>query len=91
MTDVITLAATPAAIIALVNLARKLGLPPKAALVLAMSLGIAFALSDLQFGALGWYRSAVDGMLIGLAAAGLHDLAGRAGTAHNRVTEGVMA
>lgn len=80
MTDIITLAATAPAIVALTNLARELGLPSRAGMLLAVTLGIALSVADYALTGTGWYEQAVAGLMLGLAAAGLHDLAGRAAT-----------
>ncbi len=77
--EIVTLAATPAAITAIMNKLRDLGLPAKHALWLAAILGMTLALTDYFLGGYSWYSVAISGLMMGLAAAGLHDLAGRAG------------
>lgn len=67
--------ATPAAILAVVNFAKRLGLPVKGALVLALVLGIAFSIGDQVCGANVIYASGANGLLLGLGAAGLYDVA----------------
>lgn len=80
MTEIVTLAATAPAIVALTNLAREMGLPAKAGMLLAVLLGVGLAVADYALTGSGWYEQAVSGLMLGLAAAGLHDLAGRAAT-----------
>ncbi len=81
--EIITLAATPAAVVALVNLAKELGAPPKLALVLAVTLGVVLSLADYYLGANGAYHAAIQGLMLGLAAGGLYDLAKTAGPIRN--------
>lgn len=81
----ITLAA-PLVVIALVNLAKRLGLSGAGPLALvAVLLGIALSVSDYAFlseGAYtpaGWYTSVAAGLILGLTAAGLYDVADKVG------------
>lgn len=75
MIDAITTVATVPAIVALVNFAKSLGVPSRAALALAVVLGVALALAQWAWADAGWYEAASSGLLLGLAAAGLYDLA----------------
>ena len=75
MTDTIALLATPAAIIAMVNLAKRAGLSGPMAAVVAVILGVALGVADWAFAAADWYQAAARGLLLGLSAAGVYDLA----------------
>uniref|UniRef100_A0AAU8B4C7 Holin n=1 Tax=Dulem virus 32 TaxID=3145750 RepID=A0AAU8B4C7_9CAUD len=78
MIDTITTLATPVAVLALVELAKRLGLPTKAAAPLAVLLGVGLAIADFAWHGQAWYGAAVQGLILGLTAAGLWDIAGRA-------------
>lgn len=73
--------ATVPAIVALVNLAKGLGLPTRYASVLAVLLGIGLAVADQALGALPAYQAASSGLLLGLGAVGLYDLIPAGGAA----------
>lgn len=73
--EAITTLATAPAIIALVNLAKKLGLSKQYALVLAVVLGVALAVADYALAGSGIYQAASSGLLLGLGAAGVYDIA----------------
>lgn len=75
MVDPIVALATLPAIVALVNLAKRLGLDGKAALVLAVVLGVGLSVADYSFAGQGWYAAATSGLILGLGASGLYDLA----------------
>lgn len=80
--DTITTLASPLAILALVNLAKRLGLTGSGKLaLLAVALGVALALAE-YFGAgnPAWI-AARDGGILGLSAAGLFDAAQTVGGA----------
>lgn len=64
---------TVPAILALVTIARDLGMPSKIAPVVALALGVALGVAEQQLGGLPIYQAAVGGALIGLAASGLYD------------------
>ena len=72
--DTIVLLASVPAIVAVVNLAKRLGLGGEASLALAVVLGVAFALGDHLWGTTGWYAAASQGLILGLGAAGLYDV-----------------
>lgn len=72
-TEIVTIASIPA-ILALTNLAKSLGLSGKASALLAVVLGIALAVAQYELAAYGWYQAAVQGMILGLSAAGLYDV-----------------
>ena len=80
MTDMITLIATVPAILALVNLAKSFGVVGKWSALLAVVLGVGLQLADYAFltdtqSASGWYGAAAAGLILGLSAAGLYDVA----------------
>lgn len=78
MDPIITLA-TPAAILAVVQLGKDLGLTGKASLVAAVLLGVAFSVAEFYFGAAPVYGAVRAGLVLGLGAAGLYDVARIAG------------
>lgn len=72
--DIVTTVATVPAIVAIVNLAKRAGLPTKAAAALALVLGVTLNLSDHYLGADPAYQAAMSGLILGLSAAGVYDL-----------------
>lgn len=72
--DTIVLLASVPAIVAVVNLAKRLGLSGELSLVLAVLLGVFFAVADFLWGGTGWYAAASSGLILGLGAAGLYDV-----------------
>ena len=74
MPDFITTLATVPAIVALTNLGKRLGLPSRAALLLAVLLGVGLSLAQWAWAGAGWYDAAANGLILGLGAAGLYDL-----------------
>ncbi len=76
----IALATTPA-VLALVGLAKDLGLPARLAAPAAVVLGVVLAVGDHALGSSGLYAAVADGLLLGLGAAGLYDAARLAGGA----------
>lgn len=87
MGDLVTLAATPAAILALVELAKRFGVEARWATLLAVVLGVGLAEADLFFGDVAAYQAAVDGLTLGLGAAGLWDVAGRLNPAKTMIQD----
>lgn len=81
MTDITTLA-TPLAVLALVELAKALGIGGKAATALAVILGVALAVADHALAGSALYGAATQGLILGLSAAGLWDTAGRIASRH---------
>ena len=82
----LTLLATPLVVIALVNLAKRLGMAGAGPLaLLAVILGIGLALGDyLALGGqpattAGVYTAIATGLILGLTAAGLYDVADKIG------------
>ena len=71
----VTALATAPAVLALVNLAKQMGLPSKAAAPLAVVLGVLLAVADHLLAGSGVYDAAASGLILGLAAAGLYDAA----------------
>ena len=74
MIDTVTLIATVPAIVALVNLLKKLGVPAKVGLLLAVVFGVGLSVAQYAFAGNGYYEAAASGLLLGLAAAGLYEL-----------------
>ena len=70
---VVTLATVPA-ILALVTVAKDLGLPSKLATVAAIVFGITLAVADYLFASEGLYQAVSEGLILALGAAGLYDL-----------------
>ena len=79
MDPVVTTLLTPAAILALVSIARGLGVPVKLAPLLAIVLGVALGVAEQALGASPLYQAAVGGLLMGLSASGVYDVAKLAG------------
>lgn len=73
MEAVMTLASVPA-ILALVNLGKHVGLSGKQSLVAAVVLGVVINIANYYLGEFGGYQAAVQGLILGLAAAGLYDI-----------------
>lgn len=71
---ILTIASIPA-VLALVNLAKALGLPAKLSIVLAILAGVAGALAEYAWSGQGWWAAARGGLILGLSAAGLYDVA----------------
>jgi hypothetical protein len=71
----VTLFATVPAILALVNLAKRLRLKADLALVFAVGLGVGLNIADYYLHAFGGYQAAAQGLILGLSAAGLYDTA----------------
>lgn len=81
--SLVTLATVPA-ILALVNLAKGLGLAGKWSALVALLLGVVFSFSDYFFtvadhSQAGFYAAVVGGAILGLSASGLYDVAGKFG------------
>jgi len=73
--ETITILATIPAILALTNLAKSLGLAGRWSALLAVLLGVGLNVADWALAGQGWYAAAADGLILGLSAAGLYDLA----------------
>jgi hypothetical protein len=81
MDVVVTLASVPA-ILALVNLAKNLGLAGKWSALVALAFGVVFSLGDYIFTAAaqsssGMYMAIVGGAILGLSASGIYDVAAK--------------
>lgn len=72
--EAITTLATLPAILALVNLLKKLGLSGKLALLAAVGLGVGITVANYYLAMYGGYQAAVEGLLLGLGAAGVYDI-----------------
>ena len=72
--DTIVLLASVPAIVAVVNLAKRLGLSGEGSLVLAVVLGVAFSVAEYVWGGTGLYDAASSGLILGLGAAGIYDV-----------------
>lgn len=72
-TTIVSLASIPA-VLALVNLGKSLGVKGKWAALLAVLLGVGLAIAQYALGGFGWYQAAVQGIILGLSAAGLYDM-----------------
>lgn len=77
-TTIVSLASIPA-VLALVNLGKSLGVKGKWAALLAVLLGVGLAIAQYGLGGFGWYQAAVQGIILGLSAAGLYDMKTAAG------------
>ena len=79
--EIVTTLATIPAILALVNLAKTWGVTGKWSALLAVILGLVLSLADYGFltedplTRSGWYIAAATGLILGLSAAGLYDVA----------------
>lgn len=74
MEAVMTLATVPA-ILALVQLAKDLGLRGHWALLLSVGLGVVLNVAVVFLGDTTWFQAVAAGLLLGLSAAGLYDTA----------------
>lgn len=72
--------ASPLVILALVNLGKKFGASGRWSMLLAVILGIVLAVLDGTLAGNVIYGYASNGLLIGLSAAGLYDVAAIVGT-----------
>lgn len=82
--------ATVPAIVALVNALKRMGMDPKRGGVpAAILLGVGLNLAQHFWGGQEWFAAAAQGLLLGLAAAGLYDLAPESVAAPRRALENV--
>lgn len=72
--DAITTIATVPAVLALVNLGKRLGIDGKASLIAAIVLGVAINVANHYLATDAGYQAAIQGLILGLAAAGLYDV-----------------
>lgn len=77
--DTLDIALSVPAIVAIVTLAKAFGVTGKWALLAAVVVGVALNVAAYYLGTSGGYQAAVQGLLVGLAAAGLYDTAKVAG------------
>lgn len=80
MIDLVTSIATVPAILALVNLAKTFGVTGKWSALLAVILGVAiqateYGVTSTAQTPAGWYGAIATGLVLGLSAAGLYDVA----------------
>lgn len=75
MDAAVTTLATAPAVLALVTLAKDLGLPTKYAALTAVVLGVGLSVADHALAGSGAYSAAASGLILGLGAAGLYDTA----------------
>lgn len=75
MIDLVTSLATVPAIVALVNLLKGVGLTGRWSALVAVALGIGLSVATWAWADYAWWTAASSGMLLGLGAAGLYDLA----------------
>lgn len=75
MIDPVTSIVTVPAIVALTNLIKGLGVGGKWSALVAVLLGVALSVAAWALAGTGWWDAASSGLLLGLAAAGLYDLA----------------
>ena len=87
MDPIVTTLLTPAAILAFVTIARNLGVPTKLAPILAIVLGITLAVAEQQLGGLPIYQAAAGGLLLGLSASGVYDVAKLTGATRSAETD----
>ena len=73
--DTVTTLATAPAILALVGLAKDLGLPTRYAALLSVVLGVGLAAADHALAGSGAYSAVASGLVLGLGATGLYDAA----------------
>ena len=73
--DAVTALATAPAVVAMVTLARDLGLPSRLASLAAVVLGVALSVTDYALAGTGIYASVSSGLVLSLGAAGLYDTA----------------
>ena len=79
--DTVTTIATVPAIVAIVNLIKGLGLDGKLSALVAVLLGVLLSIAVVVGAGNPIFDAAAQGLLLGLAAAGLYDLTpGRTGT-----------
>ena len=69
-----TLLSVPA-VVAIVTLAKSFGLSGKWSLLAAVVVAVALQLAAYQWSAEGWFSAVATGLLLGLSAAGLYDVA----------------
>ena len=75
MTELITGIATPVAVLALVNLGKQFGVSGRWSALLAVLLGVGLNLAQWAWSEHAWFAAAAQGLTLGLAAAGLYDVA----------------
>jgi len=67
------------AVVAIVQLLKSFGVAGKFSLLAAVLVAVGLNVCEFQFGASGLYAAIIQGLLLGLAAAGLYDVAKTSG------------
>lgn len=74
MNDTLTVIVSVPAILAIVNFAKSVGISGRFSIALAVGLGVVLNVANYYLGANGGYQAAVQGLILGLSAAGLYDV-----------------
>jgi len=74
MDPLVTILSVPA-IVAIVQVIKSFGVGGKYSLVAALAVAVALNVLNFHFGASGLYLAVVQGVLVGLSAAGVYDVA----------------
>lgn len=74
MIDFVTAIASIPAILAIVNLLKSIGFPAKLSPLAAVIIGVALNLAVWAWADYSWFSYATQGLIFGLAAAGLYDV-----------------
>ena len=78
--DTVSMILTVPAILALVNLAKTLGLPTRLAALAAVLLGVGLSIAHVYLAGTPVWGALTTGAILGLSAAGLYDTAKATGT-----------
>lgn len=73
--DTVSIVLSVPAIVAIVNLVKKLGLDGRWAALAAVVIAIALNIGNYYLSTSGAWQAGLEGLLLGLAAAGLYDIA----------------
>ena len=73
----------PAAILALVNILKGLGLPARLSPIAAIVIGSVLNVSIWAFADYGWFSAAAQGLMLALAASGVYDVSRTVSTTLN--------
>ena len=79
MDPLVTILSVPA-IVAIVEVIKAFGVNGKYSLVVALAVAVALNVLNFQYGASGLYLAIIQGVLVGLSAAGVYDVAKAAST-----------
>jgi hypothetical protein len=72
--EAVTAIASVPAVVALVNLAKDLGLPHKLSPLVAVVIATVLLVANYYLAANGAYQAAVSGLILGLGASGLYEI-----------------